>query len=429
MKRRRVLLWGGKGAGKSGFLGALWHLDVDQTGPGGTWAISPTADVGDRATKEYLTSAHQALLDEERRPTAPAAHYPVLKVTVRKWVNGHPVGELPLGFRDPAGEFADDASRARDQGGALLDDMVNAGGIIWLFDCTGASTPDFTQVMRQLTSVRQRNRNQLVHTPLALCLSKIDQLDDAALQRARETPAAALEQAIGSETFDLFRRTFTNIECFAISSKGLTPGEIQPVGLSNVLNWIDGQEKRKQRVSAVKKHWKSAVIAVIALLVVGRLYGAVDNYLNGEGRERRERQERDILARLETAELMYASGATDSVVALLAAVKLPKRHPRSIALDTLLAISAFESGMAQSLGDDSDQSRLELSRLLLNRALDGNRIADPAAQARLRFIRANACIALDCERRQVRRDLDFVVEHGKPTELRRKATALLEDLR
>ena len=181
MKKERepslVLLWGGKSVGKSGFMGALWDIDAEQGKDGdGVWAISPT-DVNVE-TKEYLKSARDALLDETRAPTMPSESFPLLSVLIRKWQNGNPVGSMPLGFRDPAGEYADDADRARAQGSALLQDMVNAAGIIWLFDCTGQHTPKFTEVMRQLTSVRQRNGGKLVETPLALFLSKIDQLTD-----------------------------------------------------------------------------------------------------------------------------------------------------------------------------------------------------------------------------------------------------------
>ena len=429
MIRRRVLLWGGKGAGKSGFLGALWHLDVDRAGAGNAaWAISPTRDVADRATREYLTSARQALIDEERRPTAPAAEYPILGVIVRKWVNGQPREALPLGFRDPAGEFADDAARAREQGALLLDDMVNAAGIIWLFDCTGQSQPEFTEVMKQLTSVRQRNQNRLVNTPLALCLSKIDQLDDAAMQQAQQAPRALLERVVGAETFDLFSRTFTNIEYFAISSKGCTKGEVEPIGLTGVLTWIHRQASSQERATLVKRYWKRAALALVALLIATRAYGMVDDYLNGAGRERREREEQSVLARLELAQLLYEEGATDSVLSVLASTELPKRHPRAIDLDTILALSAFAAGMAPELSDAENRPALTLARDRIDRALDNEQLTDSDTRARLRFTRANICIVLDCKLREIRTDLEFAMENTRSAELRSKAGELLEEL-
>ena len=429
MNRRSVLLWGGKGTGKSGFLGALWHLDVESAGAGeAVWAISPTGDVEDRQTREYLTSAEQALLNEERRPTEPSADYPYLRITVRKWINGNPVSALALGFQDPAGEFADDVTRAREQGAALLDYMVHASGIIWLIDCTGANTPDFTQVMRQLTSLRQRNRGNLLKTPLALCLSKIDTLDDAGMRRAMDAPRQALEQAMGSETFDLFARTFTNVEYFAISSKGCTSGAIEPIGLTRVLDWIDRESKKQERTALVGRYWKPAAVALVSILLLFKVVGAIDNYFDAE-RAERARVEQDAMARLELAEVVYAEGATDSVVSLLSTVDLPRRHARSIDVDTLLALSAFEAGMAPHLTKAQVRPVLVVARERIDRVLEGDRLAEPANQARFRFRRAVVCIPLDCELRDIRRDLEFVVEHAASAELRNRAASMLEPLR
>jgi hypothetical protein len=121
-----VLLWGGRGAGKSGFVGALWHAGGAHDDAGGRWCISP-GDLHDEYTKDYLIDAYAMLRDRRRRATMPAPEYPHLRMTARRWIGGSPRAALELAFRDPAGEYAEDPLRARQQGGALLDGGVSVG--------------------------------------------------------------------------------------------------------------------------------------------------------------------------------------------------------------------------------------------------------------------------------------------------------------
>src|SRR5690606_23275085 len=109
-----VLLWGGKGSGKSGFVGALWQAGGVAQDSTGRWCISP-GDIHDSVTKNYLIDAYTMLREGHRRATMPSSEYPDLRMTARRWVAGSPRASLDLAFTDPAGEYADDPLRARQQ--------------------------------------------------------------------------------------------------------------------------------------------------------------------------------------------------------------------------------------------------------------------------------------------------------------------------
>src|SRR3990172_9379623 len=99
-----VLLWGGKGSGKSGFMGALWQAG-GVAPDGARWCISP-GDIHDTLTKDYLIDAYTTLREGQRHATMPSSEYPDLRMTARRWVAGSPRAELDLTFTEPAGEYA-----------------------------------------------------------------------------------------------------------------------------------------------------------------------------------------------------------------------------------------------------------------------------------------------------------------------------------
>jgi succinate dehydrogenase/fumarate reductase flavoprotein subunit len=171
-------------------------------------------------TTEYLIQARNALLERMSRPTHPRPDYPELELTVRKRVGLTTVASLPLTFVDPAGELADEAARLLGSGGWLVDRMISASGVVWLFDAS-VSKVDVETVLRSLSILTGRTEGR-VQTPIALCLSKIDLLGPERMQKAIADPRAALAEHLGEDAFDLFRRVFANREHFAISSAGTT---------------------------------------------------------------------------------------------------------------------------------------------------------------------------------------------------------------
>jgi len=417
-----VLLWGSTRAGKSGVLGALYDLGLTAEGEG--WSLSP----GDAepAVTEQLVNLRNALLERAPRPTAPQSHYVPLDITIRKRRNGRTVGRLPLSFVDPAGEFADNVQRLRDSGAELLQRMLDARGVIWLFDASNPNA-DHDAIFGQLTTLTGQTGGDLVKTPVALCLSKIDLLGDDAMQAALRDPAEALRKHIGGEIFHLFSRVFDVRHCFAISSCGRVPGAIQPIGLNAVFDWMHDRERLHDRIAAVKQQRRAFARAFlgVAVLALGG-WGAVE--ATDRVIDNRRERELEILGRLERAGVEYKSGNHESTVILLSGRRLPDDHARALEWDTLYTFAAAELGIRlRATSTDGDSLLTEVINHA-NRALDRSDLTDTEAMSRLRFARARACMAVECPRGRQRFDLEYVVENTKNTALRRRASQALEEL-
>jgi hypothetical protein len=420
----RILLWGGRGAGKSGFVGALWNAGGDDVG--GHWCISP-GDLHDAATKNYLIEAHASLRDGHTRATMPATEYPYLRMTVRRWVSGSPRDALDLAFKDPAGEYADDPLRARQQGAPLLAELLDASGVVWLFDAVAEHPPDLGRVVRQLGSLRERAGGRPVHTPVAFCLSRTDLLGDEVRASVERDPYAALRSCLGDDVMSQLEGTFTNRRFFAISSRGSRPGRVEPSGLNDVLDWMHANQRRR-RMAALGTRWgrQAAVAAVlaIALLWAGRV---VNGYRNGVVSPELDQQTQQTLGRLELAELLYGQGDADSAFAVLKDAQLPPRHERALELDTVLTFIAYQVGGARMLAGGTADSALAVTVERAERAMRSLR--EPAALARLRYVHAEACMLRGCGSRPIRESLEYVVEHAQDAQLVRKAREHLATLR
>ncbi|MEO5509910.1 MAG: hypothetical protein ABIS27_04715 [Longimicrobiales bacterium] len=415
-----VVLWGAKGSGKSGFLGAMWHVDEDVTDAGVSWAISP-GDVGDGYSSDYLRNARSDLAAGRRNATPPDAASPAVRVTARRWQNHNPSASLPLAFRDPAGEFADDAVRARNTAGVLIDDMLRAAGIIWLFDGAAPTPPRLAEIARHIGTVRERNGGRPVTTAVAFCVSKIDQMGAEERARAIADPKAAVTRAASPEVIDLLETTFINRRYFAISSKGTEPGRIRPIGQNAVLDWVYGEYRRLQTGAFVSAHKSRIAVSALALAVVLALAALGNWYFRGEPARKRALAEQQLLGRLELAGGAYVIGAMDSVVRLLQPPELPRRHPRRIEWDTLLAFASYDAGFSRKLagtaGATADSARSLIAVAMDRTASVVGRVMDADAAARIRFKHAEACISAGCGERGIRKDLEYVIENAKDSRL------------
>jgi hypothetical protein len=418
-----VLLWGSVAAGKSGVLGALYDLGLAQSSKT-VWSLSP-GDAPPLVT-EHLVSLRNGLLEGRSNPTAIQAHYPELELTVRKRKGGRTVSRLALSFVDPAGEFADNVQRLRDSGSELLQRMLDARGVIWLFDATRPGA-DHDAIFGQLTTLTGLTDGALVRTPIALCLSKIDLLEPAALERVQRDPERALRQHIGEDIYHLFTCVFPERRCFAISSRGFTGGALRPVKLNDVFDWLHDREQSRLVAENIRRQRKRLpkVAAAAALLSLGA-WGGTTAY--AELKTRNEQRELQLLGQLERAGAEYSARNYESVENLLAGDGLASKHPRAAEWDTLFVFSAIDRGLLlQDEGvDDGALLRTVLERA--DRALGNLAQADEAAVARLRFARALACGALHCSRDQQRADMKFVSEHARDRGLRRRAREALADL-
>ena len=417
-----VLLWGSTRAGKSGVLGALYDLGLASNGEG--WSLSP----GDAepAVTEQLVNLRNALLERAPRPTAPQSHYAPLDITIRKRKNGRTIGRLPLSFVDPAGEFADNVQRLRDSGAELLQRMLDARGVIWLFDASNPNA-DHDAIFGQLTTLTGMTGGDLVKTPVALCLSKIDLLGEDAMQAALKNPADALCKHIGGEIFHLFSRVFESRQCFAISSCGRIPGAIQPIGLNAVFDWIHERDRLHDRIAALKQQRRAFVRALLGVAVLALSgWGAVE--ATDRVIDNRRERELETLGRLERAGAEYKSGNNESAVILLSGRRLGSDHPRALEWDTLYAFAALELGLRlRNISTDGDSLLTEVISHA-SRALEHPALTDVDAISRLRFARARACMALECARGRQRFDLEYVAENTTNSALRRRARQALQEL-
>jgi hypothetical protein len=414
-----VLLWGGRGSGKSGFLGALWHAGGAHDDAIGRWCISP-GDIHDGVTKNYLIDAYTMLREGHRRATMPAPDYPSLRMTARKWVGGSPRAALELSFKDPAGEYADDPVRAREQGGPLLDELRSASGVVWLFDCLAENRPQLDQIVRQLGSLRQRTGGRAIDTPVAFCLSRIDLLSEDVRGWLQRDPDAALRETLGEDVMAQLECAFPNRKCFAISSRGYTAGAVQPDGLNDVLNWIQANQRR-ERISRFARRWgRHAAVAVLLVFVVWAAARAVRDSSDADTDER-------ALGELELAGRLYAEGDHDSALAVLRNTELPADHARAVELDTLLAFVAHHIGSASRLSGGDADSLLDIVLTRTERA--ARQLRDPAAAARVRFVHAEACMLKSCGVRRVRDALEFVIANSPDRQLVSNARNQLNTLK
>ncbi len=415
-----VVLWGAKSSGKSGFLGALWHVDEEVTDTAGAWAISP-GDVADAYSSDYLRNARADLAAGRRNATPPDAESQPVRVTARRWQNGNPVAALPLAFRDPAGEFADDAVRARNSAGVLIDDMLLAAGIIWLFDGASGTPPKLAEIARHIGTIREKNGGRPVTTPVAFCVSKIDRLSTEDRAHAIAHPRDAVTVAASPEVIELLETTFLNRRYFAISARGEQEGRIRPIGQNAVLDWINSEYRKLQAGAFVAQHRSKMVYAGAGALALIAIVAAL--VWNARGAPARERAiaEQQLLSRLEIAGRAYAAGAMDSVIQLLQPPELPRRHPRRVEWDTLLAFASYDAGFSRKLagatGASADTATSLIEVALERTSAAMSRVKDADAAARIRFKHAEACISSGCGSGRVKRDLEYVIDHAKDSRL------------
>ena len=282
-------LWGAPKAGKSGFIGALYGLsrgdDVER------WTAHPK-DCDDPHTQEMVLRAHEEL--SERRNTKTGVRdtpYRPLRLTLRKMRSGRQVAELRVALVDPAGEFSvDPAHRLSSAGKQLYRQVATSHGVLWLFEATpdgAASTLDRLLILEQLVALLEAGGAPQLDLPVAICLSKIDCLSEEKRRAALANPTQALLEHLGATSLTWFEAVCPTLRCFAVSSAGVVPDKVRPIGLNDVLDWLEEQRARRIRAARAVaargraldfvKRW-SAVVArgtMMVAVVAGATYGGV----------------------------------------------------------------------------------------------------------------------------------------------------------
>jgi hypothetical protein len=462
-------LWGAPKAGKSGFIGALYGLSRGQDAE--RWTAHPK-DCDDPHTQEIVLRAHEEL--RERRNTKTGVRdtpYRPLRLTLRKMKAGRQVGELRVALVDPAGEFSIDPSyRLSTAGKNLYRQVATSHGVLWLFEATPngtASTLDRLLILEQLVALIEAGGAPQLDLPVAICLSKIDCLSPAGREAALANPTQALLDHLGATSLTWFEAVCPTLKCFAVSSAGVVADKVRPIGLNEVLDWLEEQRTRRIRAAQTAalrgravdlvKRWSSRVArgtAMVAILA-GAAYGGVRAVKtlrqplaatvaaadSSDGRgpsSTRPDTARSSTTRRQTSSQTQRSRATvppaprpresTGDVTRRAARPTPAApafNPRA-ERDSLRA--AFEEGMAVRREGESGtrwfrRAYVHASRLI-DRGTAGSREYTPE-----RLLRARACLIgeLACPSSMLSEDLTWVLIYGDDAQ-RRMAVRLLEQI-
>jgi hypothetical protein len=459
-------LWGAPKAGKSGFIGALYGLSRGDEAE--RWTAHPK-DCEDPHTQEMVLRAHEEL--SERRNTKTGVRdtaYRPLRLTLRKMKVGRQVGELRVALVDPAGEFSvDPAHRLSSAGRNLYRQVATSHGVLWLFEAApdgSASTLDRLLILEQLVALLEAGGAPQLDLPVAICLSKIDCLSEERRRAALANPTQALLDHLGATSLTWFEAVCPTLRCFAVSSAGVVPDKVRPIGLNDVLDWLEEHRSRRLRSAratqmkgrafgAVKQFTLALAkgVMVIALLTGAAYAGA------------------SIMRKLQAASRTPPIATPDSTTRsrILTADAAPARRrsvppssptPRQMtppvtpaarerepaggitrtAARTTPALdiraerdsmrAAFEEGLAVQRDGESGrqwfrQAFVHASRVI-ERGTAGSREYTPE-----RLIRARSCVLgqLDCARKTMSEDLTWVLVFGDDGQ-RRTAVRLLERL-
>jgi hypothetical protein len=457
-------LWGAPKAGKSGFIGALYGLsrgdEVER------WTAHPK-DCDDPHTQEMVLRAHEEL--RERRNTKTGVRdtaYRPLRLTLRKMQAGRQVAELRVALVDPAGEFSvDPVHRLSSAGKNLYKQVATSHGVLWLFEATpdgAASTLDRLLILEQLVALLDAGGHPQLDLPVAICLSKIDCLSEEKRRTALTNPTQALFDHLGATSLTWFEAVCPTLRCFAVSSAGVTADKVRPIGLNEVLDWLEEQRARRVRAAravAVKsrardlvRKWAGVAIRGTALLTVAAGVGYGGAHLTRQMRAKRTAPVAADSAATPRSSSVAASvprqRATPSIspVPRTAAAQTPPPRARQSTGDvtrgagrTVAAFdiraerdsmrAAFEEGLAVQRDGESGAAWFRRAYVHASRVIErgtaGSREYTPE-----RLVRARSCVLgkLDCPRGSVTEDLTWVLVFGDDSQ-RRTAVRLLERIR
>ena len=443
-------LWGAPKAGKSGFIGALYGLsrgdDVER------WTAHPK-DCDDPHTQEMVLRAHEEL--RERRNTKTGVRdmpYRPLRLTLRKMKAGRQVGELRVALVDPAGEFSvDPTHRLSFAGKQLYRQVATSHGVLWLFEATPdgtASTLDRLLILEQLVALLEAGGSPQLELPVAICLSKIDCLAEEKRRAALANPTAALLDHLGTTSLTWFEAVCPTLRCFAVSSAGVVADKVRPIGLNEVLDWLEDQRARRvrtARTNAIRgrafgfvKRW-TAIVAKGTVLVAlggGVAFGGVR-----VARKLMEPTETptEVLPPTPVVRRVSSSSATSPATATRTResagdVTRPTAHPASKTVVVLFDLkaerdsmrTAFEQGLAARRSGQKGSTLFRRAYVHATRIIDRGGPGSREYTAE-RLIRARSCVLgdLQCPRAAVSEDLTWVLVFGDDAQ-RRTAVRLLE---
>ncbi len=255
--RETFVLWGARASGKSGFVGSLYGLYSMKT-TRARWTAHPR----DALTDHTATELKRAYLDLRDRGNAKTdIREPVpLHLNIRQLKGDRDVDVVELFLLDPAGEIlTDEAYRESVLGANVYGHAARSRGLIWLVNVESSResrTDSQAAILPELIKLLEASGGEQIDIPVAICLSMIDRLpNDEAREKAIKDPRSALRAQIGAAVPRWFEALCPNHKYFAVSSTGMQFGVVEPVNVSEVLDWIVQQGR------ALPRRSRSLVIA------------------------------------------------------------------------------------------------------------------------------------------------------------------------
>jgi len=413
-----IFLWGAPRSGKSGFAGSLYGLGLSDRAAA-RWTAHPR-DALDEHTHEELKRAYRDLQQLGYRKTDVRTPAP-LRLIVRKRTKDRELDAIALSLVDPAGEWVTDAGhRASFDGVDVHRRAAQSNGLIWLVepvDTPVARSRTQAELLPQLIALLEASGGKQIGIPVAICLSMVDRLSSVERDRALADARTVLGELLGESVTRWFEALCPEHRYFAISSAGLTTGAVDPLNVSEVLDWVvdRGRAAAKARPRTAVALVRTPGLAVrTGVLALAGLAGfgtySVLHSLPTTTTTTTTTSSGEVKAPLDTIAARPRLVDTSAKRQALPAPEVRSQGgPRPD--DSAGAAEAFRR-LARASGAEltrwADTARARASRVLESGPA-GSRVLAP-----MHYIRARACGVpmMHCDRRQVIEDYTWVRVHG-----------------
>ncbi len=271
------MLWGGPRSGKSGFVGSLYGLlKLGLSTP--RWTAHPK-DALTTHTATELETAFRDLCAGGYRKTFVRAPVP-LHVEIRKKQGETQLDTTTLYIVDPAGEFVtNESARNSPDGTTVYGLAAHSRGLIWLISVQQLrENRALTQaaILPELIALLEASNRKQIDRPVAICLSMIDQLSEDERRLAMTDPRSAFSAKIGAAVPRWFEALCPRHRFFAVSSRGLTADTVEPINVSEVLDWIVSEGRRPASPTPEPKRlWPFAKSLLVLTTIGGVSWGAM----------------------------------------------------------------------------------------------------------------------------------------------------------
>jgi hypothetical protein len=441
---RTLVLWGERGSGKSGVVGALRSEAVKTVGE--RWSIE-LADA-ERDASEFAESASLALRLRDVKDTAVRRRAQSITLPLKRYSGARVEQELQLSVLDPQGTVA--RSPVGLAARTVVSAVSTADGLLWLLEVPrpeeAGQSLDRITLLYQVVAMLEAARVSQIDIPVVVALSKLDRLPAAEMRTALERPEALLREQIGDAAFGWLLAAFPRLRCFGLSAAGTVRNAARPIGLTAILDsfveeWnrdtreaqaARARERRSARLAKVRRRTPLVALGVAAAALVITAGVAAARRLTQRSATwsasagsvvtqaaipaPRPRSAETLALRpnaLAAASEAYQRGDAKAALLALKDLQVPPTSPERASADSLVALASLR-GTADALnGTAPDSTALPLVVSMTSDAIER---AQPGSYrlALLSLARAGACVGgrLGCADEQVREDLAWVLLLG-----------------